>query len=521
MYAHLFKKTTSGPDKILSLRPNAISGAKKAVTTKYEIVNGEYLNIKSGIYPKTKRPLDISKIEDVEYHGNKLPGGNLIFRSRTTKGDDAYVWENLLNAEKVRDFINLVRKDNSHFFEAFNGKSAQTTSHENVKAKIPHGTIFSDRVFAMSGFSPLLEDMLDTLEGIVVPEYQWIERGQVMFSLPVRTSSLGNGHQISIISPVSGFVLDGRVNFNHQAWGSIIISEDEPEPLSNETVFGELCDTISNHKGSFYHRYQHRELGRFSGEELQEISMLRTAKYEITKVTDKYVKYLNEISSDYQNLKDGMAKINVNARGNVRFSGGRKLEDYRKLANEHRSDLPEAKNHNLSPESEFYELVDSAHSSYMTMRIATLELMDKSYSESELNYHKQLIQDNIDILDSIVDRFWAGELEQKPSAYALNNHAENSHVDEEEIIDPQVVVEREEEISPDWRENRATNIPQVETRYTSEVEVLLKKWSLNDSFTLDELDLKYLEKSEKTINDRQLKLLKSQYAILEPFAIAA
>ena len=62
---------------------------------------------------------------------------------------------------------------------------------------------------------------------------------------------------------------------------------------------------------------------------------------------------------------------------------------------------------------------------------------------------------------------------------------------------------------------------ELEAHYPPEIEILLSKWGLKDNFTVEQLDLKYLEKSEKVINERQLMLLKDQYKVLEPFAFAA
>lgn len=181
--------------------------------------------------------------------------------------------------------------------------------------QIPPGITFGNRILKIPHTSRVfdraiwIQACLRDNPKEIKPNYQWVNRGETLFSFTILTSKTGskffdifagqNENEITIPAPASGIILhtshffgDNEPNGLHTA---MLIPEDEPEALTGHSIFHSLCSFCWDYRDYIFFKPSEFE-GRFNDENLRgAFEEQRSRNCTIHTAMPEYRDYLNEM----------------------------------------------------------------------------------------------------------------------------------------------------------------------------------------------------------------------------------
>jgi len=311
--------------QVLSIKPSLIANPIGKLTTSYEIVDGVNLRTKN-IFTGVTRVTKIANISSIEIENpsvaKRLVGfGTLVFFATGTGEDSRLKWDRVPHPQKVRDFIFLLRDQNSHKPQSASPAAQGGTQqgHKVVSQKLTAARV-GPKIVLVPRLSKVLEEPLFrcTATELGIPDAEFeprsrVDRGQSMWSFPIRTSNGRDAIQnAKVRSPVSGILFSdsGRHLFDQRSQGdfclAILVDDDEPYPLPPQAVFRELTKLLEDH-GDFiigdYWRANGKE-GSWQDVLNSEIRRLNTSKCITFDLKNEYAEFIKAWGWDHKTAEE-------------------------------------------------------------------------------------------------------------------------------------------------------------------------------------------------------------------------
>lgn len=194
----LFRKNVVDGKEVLSITPSVIGGITGKLTESYEIIDGHTL--KTPPFMKgSSRLTSLSSVNSIAVEKSKLIGratgvGTLVFH---LSGSDPICWENLPNAEQMRDFIwslKLNTETKSTALQASDAASSGLSKPTRIQL-----TENSDRKSKpCAKYTDELDEYLDTDENPIVRASEIFQAGEPEIAFQT-TRDIGVGLRLILL----------------------------------------------------------------------------------------------------------------------------------------------------------------------------------------------------------------------------------------------------------------------------------------------------------------------------------
>lgn len=222
----------------------------------------------------------------------------------------------------------------------------------------------------------------------------------------VVADALLNGEEVEQVSPVESQSQDSE----YVEPAPLTPSEEQSDEL--RLAYRDYLEEKGNgdHKGAMHF-----------GRKVEEMRTLLREFVEPQPITEREKSYfpIRHVFKMYNDSKDPVDRARLApeiAKARDGFAAG--IKDTRGDNPElhYPESIPKAKNHLLSEELKSWGGIDYAYSSYLHARESLASEITRTHTESGVEYLTEIVQRNIVTLDTIAQRYLAGELEEKPPA---------------------------------------------------------------------------------------------------------